>query len=92
MYLLGLSNLVPTNKFLKRLAKINYQKWDCSKDDPYVKEYLDQESETEYYGSVAGLQNQTHIEDHFIEEDSKNQVLSNNDGSIALSKVDTSNS
>ena len=46
IYLLGLSNLIPTHKLLKRLAKIN-PKWDCSKDDPYVKQYLDQESDAE---------------------------------------------
>ena len=81
MYLLGLSNLVPTNKFLKRLSKINHQKWDCAKDDPYVQEYLDQESETE---EIAALQNQTHLTEHFIEEDSKNQVSSNNDASVTI--------
>jgi len=46
MYLLGLSNLIPTQKLLKKLAKIN-PKWDCAREDPYVKQYLAQDSDAE---------------------------------------------
>ena len=39
MYLLGLSGLVPTHKFLKRLARLNH-KWNLHGRDPIVAEYL----------------------------------------------------
>ncbi len=91
MYLLGLSNLVPTNKYLKRLAKIN-SRWDCSQDDPLVKEYLDQESEIDDdNGASALLQNETRIQDQLdCDYTTANLESNNNEGSLSRSRVDSS--
>lgn len=74
MYLLGLSSLVPPNKFLKRLAKIN-PRWDCHRDDPIVQQYLDQESDAEDISANNQIQNETHA----IEDETTNPVSNNND-------------